>query len=233
LYLFSLIWVILGCQLLWSVSITQAGNFHIQLRSTNKKYIETVLIPYFSLTYGEKYMAGAKLPRIAALGSSTTLSSQEEAVNLIYGLAPDGLNRNISLEEKLSLVGSAQNASEADSLKGEGKSPSSSSSLFKLKENVELLSLEFILGFFLGDGSLYIRIRDKVTGLIFIPKFEIKQKNTPHNLHLMTRVCDFLSSQGITACLRTDSYYVLCVVEGIDNLQKLLLVLEPYHKFFF
>jgi hypothetical protein len=45
LYLFSLIWVILGCQLVWSISKTQAGNYHIQLRSTNKKYIKTVLIP--------------------------------------------------------------------------------------------------------------------------------------------------------------------------------------------
>jgi hypothetical protein len=28
-------------------------------------------------------------------------------------------------------------------------------------------------------------------------------------------------------------YYVLCVVEGIDNLQKLLLLLEPYQGLFF
>jgi hypothetical protein len=240
LYLFSLIWAVLGCQLVWSVSRTQAGNYHIQLRSTNKKYIETILIPYFSLTYGEKYMAGAKLLLIATLQLSTTLSSQVEAIKLAYSLAPDGLSRNISLEDKLLLV--AQKASEAQSggslavavQGGIRKSLSSgSSSLFTATENSEPLNFEFILGFFLGDGSLYIRIRDKVTGLLFIPKFEIKQKNTPNNLHLMRKVCDFLNSKGVIACLRTDLYYVLCVVEGIDNLQKLLLLLEPYQGLFF
>lgn len=32
--------------------------------------------------------------------------------------------------------------------------------------------------------------------------------------------------------LRTDSYYVLCVVEGLDNLRNLLSLLEPHRKLF-
>jgi len=89
----------------------------------------------------------------------------------------------------------------------------SMSNNFKAKENTINLNIVFILGFFLGDGSAYIRIRDNVTGLLFIPKFEIKQKNTSSNFYLMELITNFLISKGVQASLRTDSYYVLSVID--------------------
>jgi hypothetical protein len=73
----------------------QAGNYHLQLRSTNKEDIMSVLIPYFTLTYGEKFTAMAKLLQIAILERLNTLSSRMEIINLVYSLAPDGRNRTI------------------------------------------------------------------------------------------------------------------------------------------
>nr|YP_010218647.1 hypothetical protein LK370_mgp176 [Morchella brunnea]UBU98510.1 hypothetical protein [Morchella brunnea] len=90
LQFFSLLWVILGCQLKWSISKNQSGKYHIQLRSTNKEYIMSVLFPYLSLTYGEKFTAMAKLSRIDELNCLNTLSSRLEIINLAYSLTPGG-----------------------------------------------------------------------------------------------------------------------------------------------
>ena len=96
------------------------------------------------------------------------------------------------------------------------------------------MNILFILGFFLGDGCLYIRIRDNKKGLAFIPKFEIKQKNTFNSEKLMNKICEFWLNNGIQASLTVNENYVLCFVEGMDNVcHKLLPFLEKHHEFFF
>lgn len=133
--------------------------------------MKSVLFPYFSLTYGEKFTAMAKLLRLAELEKSDTVSAQIESICLVYSLTPGGRNRISSLRDKLnSCIGEAnlsltQNA--VLNYTAEEKN---------YPENTAPMNMCFILGFFLGDGSLYIRIRDNKSGLLFIPKFEIKQK---------------------------------------------------------
>lgn len=60
--------------------------------------------------------------------------------------------------------------------------------------------------------GLYIRIRDNLSGLRFIPKFEIKQRYTGSNVNIMELICKFLQSKGIQANLRSNAQYVLCVI---------------------
>jgi hypothetical protein len=258
--LFSLMWAILDFKLEWDISRTTGSNFHIQLRSTNQGYIISILIPYFSLTYGEKYSAGAKLLRLAELAKLDGLSAKFETICLVYGLTPGGRDRLVSLKHKLELSGiniDKENKALYPSVlqKGEdfcpplgirGKIKITQSELsamvdFRNRENRILypdsslpMSALFILGFFLGDGCLYIRIRDKKTGLTFIPKFEIKQKNTYSSQQIMDRICQFLLNNGIQAYLQVNDNYVLCIVEGIDNVcHKLLPFIEKYREFFF
>lgn len=143
--LFSLMWVILDCILIWDISITSNSNFHIQLRSTNLNYILNTLIPYFSLTYGEKYIAGAKLLRIAELININTNLAKFETICLVYSLT-------LGIKEKLTLC-----INEGD------MSPSKISAMMNynnkvFKENTVPVNILFIL--VLGDGNLYIRIRD-------------------------------------------------------------------------
>ena len=107
--------------------------------------------------------------------------------------------------------------------------------------------------FFLGGGGDW---GGGPKGLVFNRRSRLKQKkNTPSNLYLMKLIC-LLNSKGVQASLRIDSYYVLCVVEGIGNLQTLLSLfcfyifnikkklfslrraptikkLEPHHELFF
>ena len=86
----------------------------------------------------------------------------------------------------------------------------------------------------MGDGCIYIRIRDSKTGLVFIPKFEIVQKNTASSIVLMKKICNFFSDKGIPSSLRIENRKVLCVIEGIENVcYKLLPLLEKQQEFFF
>lgn len=126
-------------------------------------------MPYFSLTYGAKFMAMVKLLKIVAFDRGSTSSSRREIVDLVYSLSPDGRSRAITLDEKLSLV--TNKASKGFSELQPDAPLSSEAKPLEVKENTATMGILFILGFFLGDGSLYIRIRDNITGLLFIPKF--------------------------------------------------------------
>lgn len=221
LLFFSMMWAILGCNLQWRISKTQANNFHIQLVSTNRAYIISILVPYFSLIYGEKYIALTKVLRLDELAKLDSLEAKVESIYLAYSLTSLGNEHSISLNEKLIYVlGEASDNKQALD--------------FNFLENTLPISLSFILGFFLGDGNFYIRIRDNDTGLTFIPKFEIKQKNTDSNVYIMQLICDFLQGKGVVTSVRFSSQYVMCVVEGIDNVcNHLLPILNEHNELFF
>jgi len=171
------------------------------------------------LIYGSKFVALTKIQRLDELAKLNTLEAKVESIQLAYSLSPLGKDHLISLKEKLAFVVGESSTNVAN---------------FNFPENTAPLSLSFILGFFLGDGNLYIRIRDNETGLAFVPKFEIKQKFTESNRYIMDLICKFLQSKGVQANLRLDTQYVLCVVEGIDNVcNSLLPLLDTYKEFFF
>jgi len=44
------------------------------------------------------------------------------------------------------------------------------------------INIAWIFGFFLGDGSVYLRIWDGVTKLDFVPVFQIIQLNIAQNV---------------------------------------------------
>lgn len=228
--LFCMLWAILGCKLMFDISTTSTQNFHIQLRSTNWNYILNTLIPYFSLSYGDKYTAGLKLIRIAELMKLNTNEAKLEAICLAYGLTTDGKVRLVSLKEKLTLC--------IDESKFD-LSTSNLSAMFNsfncaYGDNLEPLHLLFIYGYFLGDGSLYIRIREVKDGLRFVPKLEIVQKNTPSTLKLAEKIKKFFQDIDIPANIYIDSYYANILIEGIDSICfKLLPLLEKYKSFFF
>ena len=81
--------------------------------------------------------------------------------------------------------------------------------------NATPFNLHWALGFYLGDGNLYVRIREVVkkgvvTGIQFIPIIRMTQVNTSLNLDLAHSLTQFLSSEG--------------VISQIDNLKPNLEV---------
>lgn len=163
------------------------GLIHIRLVTTKTQEILDKVVPYFKYIYGRKRSDLAKLDRINNLYMQIRGSSDKneklisELITLVYSINLEGQAKKISLNEKLSLF----NCSE------------SSVAVLEKPENTDLPSNLFIIGLFLGDGSL---------GFVFderkdrAPTFTIKvlfsfvyQKASESNLYLLTLVAKSLN----------------------------------------
>lgn len=120
-------------------------------------------MPYFNQLYGEKHTGMLKLARIYELLPVKQQKAKVELVTLVYNLTSSGF-RSIPLVTKIQAV-TGLNWNEIER-----------PSVSVYPSNDTPLNLLWILGFFLGDGNIYIRIRDKIVGLEYIPQLRITQK---------------------------------------------------------
>ena len=105
-------------------------------------------------------------------------------VKLVYSLAISGKSRKISLNEKLN----ALSIKDDDSLEVETL----------CLDNPKIPSFLYLLGFLLGDGSVFIRIRLTSYGsFTFIPLLIFPQKSSENNTHLYTMISKFCQNLGI------------------------------------
>jgi len=83
---------------------------------------------------------------------------------------------------------------------------------FKIKENKELINNYFLLGLMLGDGNLYIRIRESKILPWFIPNIRIDQKVTKDNLFFLNDIKNTLFKNEISFnILKTSHLYVISI----------------------
>lgn len=102
-FFFLTLWHILGRNTNLSIIVSSSGKLVIRMTSESWKVILSSLMNYFSLLYGEKLIAFKKLVDIRQLTQSGIMSNIELAVRLVYTLALDGVSRNLTLLEQLSL----------------------------------------------------------------------------------------------------------------------------------
>lgn len=157
------------------------GIPHIRYIVTNTKDILNKIVPYFTYLYGQKRLDLAKLHSIYDLSTTLCQSFDKklalELIHLVYSTNPEGQERKVTLADKLSIYDCSLKDSFEYSV---------------VSENTELPSIFFIIGLFLGDGSL---------GFVFdepksrAPKFYIKiifnfasQKATEFNVYLLTLI---------------------------------------------
>jgi len=167
---------------------TISGNIHIKFVVTNKDDIFKIVIPYFTYLYGDKKFAFIKLEQIYQIinnllnGFTTELAYN--LITLVYSLNPDGNSRKLSLTEKLNLfnifIGSFNN--------------NLLNNIQDIKDNNNLPDILFIIGLFIGDGSLYYGLEVKT-----FPKFYVRiicdivsLKNSVYNKHLLTLIAESL-----------------------------------------
>jgi hypothetical protein len=172
-------------------AILGVGNIKIDFNNTGKIHIRYVIshtddilnkvIPYFLFIYGQKRLDLAKLHRIYDLSKTLYQNFDaklaSELIHLVYSTNPKGQERQVTLTEKLSIFNcSTEYLSE----------------IALVPENLDLPYKLFIIGFFIGDGSL---------GFVFdepkarAPKFYIKilfnfasQKAIDSNVYLLSLV---------------------------------------------
>lgn len=179
-------------------------------------------MPYFNQLYGEKYTGMLMLARMHLLLNKSVVNVVDKIsiVFLAYNITSSGF-RQIPLMAKLSVVtGLAENKIELPS--------------FDWSVNTNPINLPWILGFMMGDGGIYVRIRDVGTGVQFIPMFRIGQKNTLLNQSLLNSIKACLTSLGISSLVKaSESRMMEIQISGKNALDALMTLLEPYSHFFY
>jgi len=119
-----------------SLSLTSSGSVHIRFLVKKASDILHVIIPYLNQLYGQKAKDLIKFQRIHGLYDLPILRETPkkalELVHLVYSLSPDGNQRNVTLQQKLTFVGLPLNETPV---------------LPSFIENSDLPSVPFILGF--------------------------------------------------------------------------------------
>lgn len=109
-------------------------------------------------------------------------SSLALATHLVYELSKDEVNRKLSLLEQLNLFGLTNITVK----------------LPNYTDNPEKLSILFIIGFILGDGTLHLRLRKSKTGSIWlIPTLFLPQLKNKYSAHFFSSLQNFFESMNI------------------------------------
>src|SRR5258708_21733201 len=102
-------------------------------------------------------------------------------------------------------------------------------------DNLNLPSIIFIIGFLIGDGCLYIRLRKTPTGSInIIPKFNFSQVSTEFNIHFMNQLKKGFDGINIPGIDKNLGSYIILDIEGQTSVfTQLLPLLTPYAHLFY
>lgn len=228
----------------------------IRLGSESWETILTNYVKYFDSIYGEKYVAFQKLAEIRHLTSKNfsmasrsysncndSLSDLNLAVHLVYDLSLDGRNRKLSLSEQLSLFNLIPRKMV----------------LPVYTDNLSTPSILFIIGFIIGDGTLFLRLRNSDKGSIWlIPTLTLPQLKNKYNAHFFSILEKFFNSLNIKTYINNKNKELemlspdmfndetilskeinktemsVLTVESLESVfYKLLPLISPYSHFLF
>lgn len=179
------------------------------------------------MLYGEKYRAILKLNKIYALKNHIKQTSDNMSkvhlVSLVYSLTGYSSNYKVSLDEKLLSL---------------GLDPALLKELPKVsyKDNAIKPSFLFILGLFLGDGTLHLKLewKEKNSTVVICPLFNIVQSNAESNKYIMERMTDTLNALNIKTSLEKSATTYTLTVKGINNVfNSLIPLLKNYSHFLY
>jgi hypothetical protein len=187
------------------------------------------------MQYGGKYRAIFKLKQIYKLknyikdtstgaGRKADNMSKVLLVSIAYSLTAHSPRYKVSLEDKLLSL---------------GLDPSLLKELPKVvsyKENVIKPSFLFILGFFLGDGTLHLKLewKEKNSTVVIIPLFNILQSNVESNRYIMEIMTNTLNALNIKTSLGKGANTYTLTVKGFNNVfNSLFPLLKNYSHFLY
>jgi hypothetical protein len=132
----------------------------------------------------------------------------------VYSLAQTGTERRTTLSDKLAELGLPYD-----------NNPNPNGIY---EDNPNNPSFLFLLGFILGDGSIFIRIRLTAKGsLNYIPRLVFPQKTHAHNDHFFTKIAAFFTERGVNSILANESQGVtVLTVQGVKALSLLVPLFE-------
>lgn len=239
---FLTLWHVLGRTGSLTLTKNKYGNIVIRLSSENWDTILNTYANYFNLIYGEKYIAFQKLSTIRHLTSNQLRldpSSLALATNIVYSLSAHGTERKLSLSEQLSLFCISPTNKDVPNY----------------TDNYNKVSIFFIIGMILGDGTLHLRLRKSDKGSIWIiPTLFLPQLKNKYSVHFFSILEDFFKSFEIkvyTTNNAKDSEAIdiissttnldnnikemtILTVESIHSMfEKLIPMMKPYSHYFY
>jgi len=209
----------------FSITLNSYGKFVIAYRLSGWDTFFSVFVPYFYMLYGEKYRAIFKLKKIYVLKDYIKHNSDNLSkvllVSIVYSLTAHSPRYKVSLEDKLLSL---------------DLNPALLKELPEVsyQENVIKPSFLFILGFFLGDGTLHLKLewKDKNSAVVVVPLFNIIQSNVESNKHIMERMTNVLNALNIKTSLEKSANTYTLTVKGINNVFNSLFPLLKNHSHF-
>uniref|UniRef100_UPI002A8122DD LAGLIDADG endonuclease family protein n=1 Tax=Pappia fissilis TaxID=1040649 RepID=UPI002A8122DD len=228
------------------------GNKHIRFVVTNREDIIYKVKPYFSLLYGQKRLAFNKLVRIYEITKNPLLYNDSnlvsELIQLVYSINLEGKKIKLPLSDKLAtfnFVKSEKNFIQAPSPTPYGRDGmavdlNQYTSYAPLREegeeNFQYPSILFIIGLFLGDGSLYFSFDANKT---ILPKFNIKivceivgLKDTEYNKHLINLVSKSLGLKN-NIYVNNSTKMLILKYSGKTVFNDILPILEENKQWLF
>ena len=191
-----ILWYVLGKKGAISIILNKNNKLVIRLQSESWDTVLNIYSEYFKYIYGEKYIAFKKLLDIRRLTTDPSkedtkfnINSLSYAIQLIYSLSEFGVNRKISLLDQLKLL----NLPKLDlPVYYTGYS-----------DNHSKFTIQFLIGFIIGDGNLFLRMRLSDEGSVWlIPILSLPQQNNKYNIHFFLMLKEFLNSNNIKFSLK-------------------------------
>ena len=240
---FLILWHVLGRTGSLTLIKNKHGKIVIRLSSENWDTVLNNYAKYFNLIYGEKYIAFQKLSTIRCLTLNCLKldpSSLALATQIVYSISSNGTARKLSLSEQLRSFFLNQTKIEIPNY----------------TDNFNKVTVLFIIGFILGDGTLHLRLRKSDKGSIWlIPTLFLPQLKNKYNSHFFSILESFFKSLDINvytvnnakesetidilnSSAKVDKENVkkmtILTVESIHSMfEKLIPLFKPYSRYFY
>ena len=199
------------------VKLNTSQKVFITWHLTNWDLILSIVSKYFSFVYGEKLRAFQKLEDICKLKSRRAKDDDKVLlVKLVYSLTSAGKPRKLSQNEKLKSLNLVYSSPELE---------------ISYPYNPEAISFFFVLGFLLGDGSIYIRVRRSKSGALnFIPSIIFFQKSDANSKLIYGLLSGYLDSLGCKSIATAPNKAGMSIlrVEGILAVASLIPLFKEY-----
>lgn len=215
----------------FSITLNSFGKFVLVYRLSGWETLFSIFIPYFYMLYGEKYRAILKLKKIYELKNYIKHHNSEDKykvqlVRLVYSLTAHSPRYKVSFENKLISLNLDPLLKELPYM----------NDIVYYKENDIKPSFLFILGFFLGDGTLHLKLewKERNSTIVIVPLFNILQSNVESNKYIMELMTSYLNAINIKTSLDKGAKTYILTVKGINNVfNSLFPLLKNYSHFLY
>jgi len=205
---FLLIWHCLDRKCSISLDISRSNTIVIKISSESWDTINTTVKNYFNECYGEKYVNFQKLSYIYnAINDKNFVKSNEsiaELVDIRYNMNISGSIRKSTKKELMDRF----NINISDGTVYNRK---------VWNDNLLPIFIPFVIGMIVGDGTMFIRLRDTGKSIWSIPTISIYQTETKMNIQLMLKIKDFLEKQNISSVFHSNNSLSIRGISNVTN----------------